>query len=408
MVWLIALTRLMIAPVWDETIFYGLVAGQAKLSQAILACWTSFPLYRPLMTTFLAVTLKALPFDWAWPILRVVNMLLIAAAFTALLQAARIFWQGKYQAPLPAPITLLYWLAIFSSPAVLIVGGWYANIFDAACFFFMACGIWAYSKERAYLAGLLFGLAWFCKEAAVFIAPLLAYLFVALPRYRKILLRAFGIYLLFGIAYWSMRSVVVPLGSQHDVHAISPAFIWPAMKAVMVRMWMPGVSSFPAEVGIGASLLVLIAARNGLYAGLVFAVYLAATLVYAGMLPGDAAYTSYPLIGPTIFAARLFYMPAGILLFGLLMTGRRAPLLVVIFIYLAALPVQFKWQGDFQRVYHAIYALGDNEAAPVVIHIANTSSAQPMPKYRNVIMADMPNADYEFNERDGSVKRLPK
>lgn len=406
--WTIALMWLMIAPVWDETIFYGLVAGQAKLSDALIACWTSFPLYRPLMTSFLAIILKILPFDLAWPVLRVVNMLLVVAAFSALLRAAKILWAERYASDFPAQVTITYWLAIFASPAVLIVGGWYANLFDAGCFFFMACGVLAYAYQRAFLAGILFGIAWFCKEAAVFIAPLLVYLYIVFPARRHLLWRALGIYLLLGVVYWSMRSMVVPLGSQHDVHALSLDFVLPAMKAVIVRMWMPGVSAFPAVVGILASLLVLVAARNWLFAGLALAVFLAATVVYAGMLPNDAPYATYPLIGPTIFAARLFYIPAGILLFGLLLVGRPGPYLCVALIYAMSLPLQFSWQEKFQLAYRNVYALGDKSVNEVLIQIPKNSGVQAMPKFRNVIMADVPDADYLFNDVDGSLSKFFK
>lgn len=408
LLWLCALASLTIAPVWDEIGAMDVVRQATRLPALLAYLWTDFPLYRPLGTSTLAVVLFTLPFDWAWPVLRFLNAALVLAAFALLADAAQRL-QGAHGQPAPdASMRALYWAAVCLSPAALIVGGWYANIFDALCLALAALGLALLGRNRFVLAGLAFGLAWFSKEAALFIAPLLVYLYLRFPRQRRGLYWAAAIYLLLGAAYWLLRSRAVALGSAQDVHALTLGGVWPALCGYFIRLWMPGVTPLPALLGVGISLAVMLASRDRTFMALVLMLAGAAAVAYTGMVHGVAIGTATPVVSAVVFDARLFYIPAGLLLFALLLSGRRLPLGLALLGLASGLPSQYQRQRDLQQTYLGYYRLGEQTPGGITIHApVATTGVQVAPAYRGVRIGDYPQASHVLNPWDGRLQTQP-
>ena len=142
--WIAAMSRLFIADVWDETtalvLFGDAHQSAGKLVSMILK--TPMPFWRPIPTIFVALTIHGLPFDVAWPLLRIVNMLMILGAVALLLRALNA-WAGR-----DARRDFFLVFATLFSAGAIIVGGWFANIFDASVLLLAACGLVESRAER--------------------------------------------------------------------------------------------------------------------------------------------------------------------------------------------------------------------------------------------------------------------
>src|SRR3954447_10175357 len=89
LLWIAAMSRLFIADVWDETTAL-VVFGDAHQSAGNLVSMilkTPMPFWRPIPTIFTALAIHVLPSDIAWPLLRIVNMLMILGAVALLVRA---------------------------------------------------------------------------------------------------------------------------------------------------------------------------------------------------------------------------------------------------------------------------------------------------------------------------------
>src|ERR1700760_2802047 len=87
--WIAAMSRLFIADVWDETSAL-VIFGDAHLSAGQLVSMivkTPLPFWRPIPTIVTALTIHVLPPAAAWPLLRILNMLMILGAVALLLRA---------------------------------------------------------------------------------------------------------------------------------------------------------------------------------------------------------------------------------------------------------------------------------------------------------------------------------
>src|SRR3954471_25010771 len=95
-VWIAAMARLFIDDVWDESsalVVFG-DAHQTAMQLIATILKTPLPFWRPIPTIFAALTIHVLPPEVAWPLLRVVNMLMIVGAIALLLRAIRA-WGGE-------------------------------------------------------------------------------------------------------------------------------------------------------------------------------------------------------------------------------------------------------------------------------------------------------------------------
>ncbi|MFP5247436.1 MAG: glycosyltransferase 87 family protein, partial [Thermoanaerobaculia bacterium] len=169
-VWVLFAVRLMIADVWDET--NGMLAFSSDamtLTQKLQFVLTkSLGFWRPLPTLLVTVILHfARDFDVSWRILRSLNVLFLLGAVFLFLKAV------------PRNAQLVFTIAVLFSGSAVITAGWYANIFDASVLLLTALATVLLLRKRAIEAGIVMGIAFFCKETAILTLPFLLILFAA-------------------------------------------------------------------------------------------------------------------------------------------------------------------------------------------------------------------------------------
>src|SRR5437762_7371844 len=95
-VWLLAVARLFVADVWDET--NGLVVfnvpGQTVGDIVRVILKTPLPFWRPIPTIFAALVIHWTPPELAWRLLRVFNVALILGALALMIRTLEA-WGGR-------------------------------------------------------------------------------------------------------------------------------------------------------------------------------------------------------------------------------------------------------------------------------------------------------------------------
>lgn len=405
-VWLSFVGILMIAPVWDEMFFWVIVNQFKHFQQVLYFLWGQCPLYRPLATSFLALELWSLPFDSAWPLLRILNAVMVLTSYSLIADAAkrqRCGNVGNFSKNLSQDTLICYWLAALLSPATLIVATWFANIFDASCLLLIAMGLSVWTRDRWCLAGCLFGLTWFCKEAAIFVLPLLVYLYVISPQSRKNTLYSLIIYMGLGGVYWYLRSRVVTLGSTSDIHPLLFSQFFSTVPSVAMRLSSPGITVLPSMLGLLITLGLLLSVRSFVFFGFVVALILCAAAAYQGAISGGMLTPDGSLINSAIFDARLFYIPLALFMFGLLLQGRTWQFVVLMFSFSASIPLEFQRYQQFQLAYQSYYQLAAQTPRGVTIYVDKASGVQPFSGYFGLKIGAYPEADYVMNPQDGSL-----
>src|SRR5437764_13853937 len=137
-------------------------------------------------------------------------MLMILGA-VALLIRAITNWAGRDDRR-----DFVFVFATLFAAGAIIVSGWFANIFDASVLLLAAWGLFLVTRGWLLEAGFIFGFAFFFKETAAMVLPLLLIL-VAIDRIKlrdaiRIAIPAITI----GILYFALRGLVVPFGSAAD------------------------------------------------------------------------------------------------------------------------------------------------------------------------------------------------
>lgn len=409
--WWWAFSALMITPVWDEINFMLMRQRATSFPQLFDISRFGFTLYRPLAISFLMCVHWLLPFDLAWPLLRIVNAVMVFASFWLIADAARYYTASDGRPKQPHlscnnrnPFTLCcYWLAVLLSPSVLIVATWYPNIFDASCLLFIALGIAALGRGHWLFAGIAFGIAWFCKETAVFVLPLLAYLFFIHPHSRKMTVNALLVYTGISAIYWFLRNRVLVLGGPQDIHAFVFAQLLPTLQAVATRLSSPGITVLPSLAGLLITLILALSARNALFFCFVLVLILGSAVLYLGM-PGGVLSTDTPLISPAIFDARFFYIPLALLMFALLLNNHAWPLLLLALSLGTSMPFEFLHYQKFQLAYQTYFNLAAQKTGGLVIFIHNGQGVQGASgEYGNLKIGEYPQADYWLNPQNGDL-----
>ncbi len=402
--WFSANYALMIAPVWDEINFYVLFSPFKKnVWQGFHFLWFEYGLYRPLATTFLAVNLSVFSPDLVWPLLRIFNAVMVIASYWLIAGAAKAWHSTSYNG-LSKGTLLNYWFAGLLAPTVLIVSNWFANIFDASCLLFIALGLSAWTRNRPILAGSMFGLAWFCKEAAIFAMPLLIYLYVINPPLRKNTSQATAIYMALGLVYWLLRyRIILLLGPAAAIHPLNFSRIFAALPAAAIRLSLPGLTVLPSALGFTITLLLALSARSAVFFGYVSSIILCAALVYQDSIAFGAIGHQLPLINPAIFDARFFHIPLALLMFGLLLQRQTWPFVLLTLSFLAATPFEFRHYRQFQLAYQSYYQLAAKAHKPIVIFAKASDGVQKTEGAFGVKIGEYPNADYVLNPNDGSL-----
>jgi hypothetical protein len=390
-VWLLAVARLFIADVWDET--NGLVVfnvpGQSALDIVRVILKTPLPFWRPIPTIFAGLVIHVLPPDVAWPLLRIVNIAMILAALTLLLRTL-----DRWSGPSPwrdALFTLTY---LFSGGAI-IVAAWYANIFDASVMLLIAAGLWLVSRGKFIAAGVIFGAAFFFKETAAITLPLLL-LLVAIGRMRlrdavRVAIPTFVL----GALYFALRSLVVPFGSAGDTHQFHLSALLPTAIGFVSTYWTESMWGDGWSVLGFVWFAFSVAAMRGWRGRLAYLAYVAfAVVMYLEMF---GAWQDHQLIHHLMFVGRLYFIPVVLTLFVLALDGRWWALPVLAVPLLIGAVITYTHYERFQRSYRNIYR---HTAKPVRIDYPPKPLHDPR---RGIDIGNFPDARLKIDPVNGKL-----
>jgi hypothetical protein len=401
LLWLAAMSRLFIVDVWDETtalVIFG-DAHQSATQIVTMILKTSLPFWRPIPTIFVALTIHALPFDVAWPLLRIVNMLMILGAVALFLRALNN-WAGS-----DARRDFFLVVATLFSAGAIIVGGWFANIFDASVLLLAACGLVLITRGWFMEAGFVFGAAFFFKESAAMTLPLLL-LLVAIGRLKiRDAVRVAVPTLAIGILYFVLRGLVVPLGSAADTHQFKLEMIVPTTTGLLESYWRETLWVWPAIIGY-AFFAFSLAAMRGWRARAAFAIYVACAIgIYLSMFTVYQGHemARYLMAVPHLtFVPRLYFVPVTLTLF-VFSADRRwwAVAVLAVPLLLGAAGAYSRYQR-FQRNYRDLYRYAQHEPKPVRIDYINKALHDPR---RGIDIGDFPDAPLVLDPRTGRVVR---
>ena len=395
LLWIAAMARLFIADVWDETnalVVFG-DSHQSAWSLVTTILKLAIPSWRPVPTVFAVLLIHALPSPMAWPLLRIVNMLMILGA-VALLVRAITAWAGR-----DARRDFAFVFATLLSGGGIIVAGWFANIFDASALLIVAWGLLLLTRGRFVAAGLLFGVAFFFKETAAMTLPLLLML-IAIDRIRfreavKVAIPTIAI----GILYFILRNLVVPFGSAADTHQFHKAMLIPTATGLIESYWRETLWGSPTILGYVIFLFSVIALR-GWRARLAFVAYVvSAMVIYMEMF---AIYQGHTLIHYLMFVPRLYLIPVTLTLFVFAVDRRWWAVAILAVPLLAGAIGTYVRYERFQRSYRNLYRYARTAPKPVRIDYAMKPLHDPA---RALEIGDFPDAPLRIDPVNGLLVR---
>ena len=401
LLWIAAMARLFIADVWDETnalVIFG-DAHQSAGQLVAMILKTPFPFWRPIPTIVTALTIHLLPPDVAWPLLRIVNMLMILGAVALFLRALDI-WAGRDD----RRDFFLVFATLFSAGAV-ITGGWFANIFDASVLLLVAWGLVLITRGWFMEAGFVFGIAFFFKESAAMTLPLLL-LLVAIGRLKiRDAVRMAIPTLAIGLLYFGLRSLVVPLGSAADTHQFHVDMIVPTITGLVESYWRETLWAPPGIIGYLVFAFSL-AAMRGWWARAAFVAYVGcAIVIYLSMFTVYQGHelARYVMAVPHLtFLPRLYLVPVTLTLYVFALDRRWwAVAVLAIPLLLGAAGVYSRYQR-FQRNYRDLYRYALHEPKPVRIDYAMKPLHDPR---RGIDIGNFPDAPLRLDPKTGRVVR---
>jgi hypothetical protein len=388
-VWLLALARLFVADVWDET--NGLVVfnvpGQTALDIVKVILKTPLPFWRPVPTIFAALVIHWTPPEVAWRLLRAINIALILGALALLIRTLDD-WAGRDD----RRDFFLALTFLFSGGAV-IIAGWYANLFDAFVMFFIALGLRLIQRGQFVVAGVILGVAFFFKETVAIALPLLV-LLIAIDRLRvKDAVRIAIPTVILGAIYFALRSLVVPFGSAADTHQFHLAKIVPTAIALTNTFWSE------STWGTGWTILGFVwfafsvAAFRGWRGRLAFLAYVGACVVmYLEMFGWQQELMSH-----LMFVGRLYFIPVALVLFVLALDRRWWALPVLAIPLLIGAVTTYRHYDRFQHAYRNIYR---HTAKPIRIFYAQKPLHDPR---RGIEIGDFPDAPWALDAATGKL-----
>ncbi len=398
--WLIAVLALMQADVWDETRFllFASTSTENPFFTA-LALWLQ-PLeniYRPLPISVAFLIAQLLSFDWAWPVLRLVNAGLLLGSAACLVSTLRAWQVGNRWQHLQVFCLLL------ASGSAVITAGWYANIFDAMALALLMLGIWFSSRQSIVLPVLCFSLAFFCKETSLLIFPVLIALRFAQKLKPMQFNWIFGLSVLTAIAYLALRHYFVPIGSQQDIHHLDLASVGSTLYYWLSTLWWQHTQGGWPVFGLGlmCSACVLVTIKGWLARLLVVVLWLSASILYLSMLiPYDT------LLSHLNFIGRLYLIPFVFTLLLLALWAKPIVFKVLLIPVFSGAVVTYYTHYHFQLIYQHIYLLAAQQASastPLYIHYPATPFHDPR---RHFYIGDYPNAAWRLTPQ-GQLQALP-
>jgi len=350
LLWLALITKLMIADLWDETNGMLLFCDPTHpLGWKIHFVLTqSLGFWRPLPTLIATFVLHVVrDFDVNWRVLRFIDAFELVGS-VALLTDAITRWSERDETR-----DLLFTVAVLFSGSAIITAGWYANVFDATALLVIAVGLSLLPRGRALAAGIVFGVAFFCKETTALVFPfLLAMLAAKRITFRDALRSGIPAAILGGI-YFVIRGRIVPFGSASDVHGFPLNVFLPTLVNLCDSFWRQTLKGDgPGIVGFVFLVLSLAALRKPkLIAAAALLVIASAVLYWQMFMP----YQGDVLMSHLDFIGRLYLIPVTLMLV-LLAVERRTIAIAVLLIPIIFGAVQtYRDHARMQRTYRRIY-----------------------------------------------------
>jgi len=389
-IWIVFAVRLMIADVWDET--NGMLAFSSAamtLGQKLQFVLTkSLGFWRPLPTLLVTLVLHFVTdFDVSWRVLRLANVALLLGALAVIVNALKAAGAERF----------VIAIAVLFSGSAVITAGWYANIFDASVLLLLSIGLSLLLRGKDLAAGVVFGVAFFCKESAALILPFLLVLLAAKRITFKRALRAGIPAALLGAVYFFIRSKIVPFGGEGDIHGFAPQYLVPTFVNLAESFWEQTLKS-RGVLGFVWLALSLAALRKPrlIAAALVF---LSATaVIYWGMFN---EYQNGVLIHHLDFIGRLYLVPVTLMLFLLAVERRTVAMAILLLPIVFGGIVTWRDHARFQRMYKRIYSTAmRGTVKPLTVHYP----AKPLDDtVRGVKIGDIPDASVTVNAETGRL-----
>jgi hypothetical protein len=422
-IWLLFAVRLMIADVWDETngmlAFSSPATSLADKLQFVLT--RSLGFWRPIPTLLVAIVLHFVrDFGVSWKVLRAVNIGLLLGALYVLLHAltvagGRLTGSSSTANRLPATLTVdggrptgssstvnrppatLFTIAFLFSGSAVIAAGWFANIFDAAALLMLSVGLSLLLRGRALAAGVVFGVAFFCKESAALGLPFLLVLFASGTITFRQALRAGIPATILGAIYFVIRSKIVSFGGAGDIHGFDASQFLPTIVNLGESFWEQNLKGFGllGFLWLAISLAALKRPRL-IAAALVF--LLATAVIYWGMFN---EYQNGILVHHLDFIGRLYLVPASLMLFLLALERRTLAIAVLLIPIVFGGFVTWRDHARFQRMYKRIYrTAAKSSVKPLTVHFP----AKPLDDVvRGIKIGDLPDAPVTVDAKTGRL-----
>lgn len=404
--WLIAVSMQMIADVWDETngmLFFSSPAMSltAKLHFVLTQ---SLGFWRPLPTLAVAALLHFVPdFEVSWRLLRAVNIIALIAALYLLLSAINNFHGRRTIRSWDGPLAIATTVAFLWSGSALITAGWYANIFDVAALLLVMGGIRLLSDGRPLTAGVLLGIAFFCKETAVLAAPALLTLLLAGHIKGRALVRTAIPALVLGATYFWIRSRIIPFGTESDVHQFAANQFWPTIRNLAESFWRQNLKGAGGIFGFAWLLLSFAALRRWKVMAGAIVLFAATVVIYWGMF---GEYQDGILMHHLNFVGRLYLMPAALFLLVLGAERKKIAIALLCVPIVAGAYTTYRDHRRFQNAYRKIYAAAhDSSAHPTTVNYPTKPLDDTV---RGITVGNLPGAMIEIDSRDGRLVLTPR
>ena len=402
--WLVFLGGLMIVDVWDESQLLQQLPADPRinmqLGDTILSIWTferSQVSWRPLALSIFFTFATLAEGDFVW--LRYFNALLVLCSAYLLARSLML----RYE--VPANRGLAFFVIVLFSASSLITAGWFANIFDALCLFFLALAIRLYVCGRLFTCGVVFSLAIFCKETYVLAFPLLAWMILEDSKSGGTSLKpriflAFSV-LAVSIIYWGLRHRFVPIGSEADIHGMNFSSLIPTSVSFASGFVAQSYTFWPGHptfwVG-GAALPIAFLAVRGIFPKLtVLAIFGMSTIIYLGMF----GYQTESLMGAHNFVGRLYLIPFTLILFVAFSSAPRpAAILFVALLSVWGMGNTYSRHLEFQQTYAALYALAEEAEETITVHYPPRNTVDLR---RGLRYGDFPDAEIHIDVIEGGI-----
>jgi hypothetical protein len=393
-IWIVFAVRLMIADVWDET--NGMLAFSSAamtLGQKLeLVLTKSLGFWRPLPTLIVTLVLHFVTdFDVSWRVLRAVNMGLLLAALFVFLKMLPVADDGNRQR------STLFTVAFLFSGSAVITAGWYANIFDASVLLLLAIGLALLLRGKDVAAGVVFGVAFFCKESAALVLPFLVVLFAAGRVSVRQALRAGIPAAILGAIYFVIRAKIVPFGGEGDIHGFAPQYLVPTFVNLAESFWEQTLKS-RGFLGFFWLALSLAALKKPRLIAAVLLFFSATAIIYWGMF---AQYQNGVLIHHLDFIGRLYLVPVTLVLFLLALERRTLAIAILLLPIGYGGIVTWRDHARFQRMYKRIYSTAmRGSVKPLTVQFP----VKPLDDtVRGVKIGDIPNASVTIIPETGRL-----